>query len=89
MNHYQKLAVLWVRGVAMMMAALGLLGAVYGLVLLRSGAEFNADQTERFNASFWYIVVGPIVFFMARPVGRLLGYGLQVEPAPSEPRVGE
>jgi hypothetical protein len=77
MNHYQKLATLLVRCAGMATASLGLMGCVYGSVLLTRGAQFTPEQFERFTASFWYALVGVVVFLVGRPLGRLLGRKLE------------
>ncbi len=77
MNHYQKLATVLVRCVGGLSATLGALGLLYGAALRAQGVPFSPDQAERFGASFWYIVVGIVVFLLARPIGRLLGRGLE------------
>jgi hypothetical protein len=73
MNHYQKLATLLVRCAGMMALGLGLTGFVYGSVLLTRGRQFTPDQAERFTISFWYVLVGLVIFVAGRPLGRLLG----------------
>ena len=76
MGHYQRLAVFLVRCFAMAMAALGVFGAVYGMMLLAFGTAPRPDQTERLYASFWYVLFGLVLFLLGRPLGRLLGGGL-------------
>ena len=76
MNHYQKIAILLVRFAGAGSIAVGFLGFIYGAVLVARRVTLSPEQTERFGSSIWYIVFGLIIFFLARPVGRLLGRGL-------------
>ncbi len=77
MNHYQKLATILVRCAGMASAGLGLMGFVYGWVLIARGTQFTPEQAERFTISFWYVLLGIVLFFLGRPLGRLLGRKLE------------
>jgi hypothetical protein len=77
MNHYQKLATVLVRASGMAMAVLGLFGLAYGVTFLARGASFSPDQSQRFNAGFWWLALGLILLLLARPLGRLLGRKLE------------
>ena len=76
MSHYQKLATMLVRGAGIAALALGLLGLIYGAVLHARGVSLTAEQAERFGASVWYVVIGLLLFLLGRPLGRLIGRGL-------------
>jgi hypothetical protein len=77
MNHYQRMAILLVRLMATVAIVLGLLGLLYGAVLLTYGPPFTAQQSERWVASLWYIGLGLALFVGSRPLGRFLGRGLE------------
>ena len=66
MNHYQKLATLLVRCAGMMALGFGLTGFVYGSVRLIRGTPFTPDQV---TISFWYVLVGIVIFVAGRPLG--------------------
>jgi len=76
MNHYQKLGTVLVRGAGFAALALGLMGLLYGAVLLARGATLTAEQAERFGSSVWYVAFGLVLLLLGRPLGRLLGRGL-------------
>lgn len=76
MNHYQKIAIVLVRTAGAAAAAVGMLGFVYGTTLVMRGAPLSPDQAERYGSSVWYVVFGLVLFLVARPLGRLLGRGL-------------
>jgi hypothetical protein len=76
MNHYQKLAIVLIRFAGCAAVAVGLLGFVYGAALMARGASLSPEQAERFGSSAWYVVFGLILFLLGRPLGRLLGRGL-------------
>ena len=76
MNHYQKLATVLIRCAAAGSIALGLLGLIYGAALVARGASLSPEQAERFGSSPWYVFFGLLLFFLGRPLGRLLGRGL-------------
>lgn len=76
MNHYQKVAIVLVRGAGAAAVAVGLLGFVYGTALVARGTSLSPEQAERFGSSVWYIVFGLVLFLLGRPLGRLLGRGL-------------
>jgi len=76
MNHYQKIATVLVRAAGAAAAAVGVLGFVYGTVLVARGTSLSPDQAERYGSSVWYVVFGLMLFLLARPLGRLLGRGL-------------
>jgi hypothetical protein len=76
MNHYQKLATLLIRCLGTAVTALGILGILYGTVM-RAFGTLRPDQAERFNGSFWYALLGLVLYVLARPLSRLLGHGLE------------
>lgn len=77
MNHYQKLAIVLVRGAGMFAVALGLFGFLYGTALIVRGASLTPEQAERFGSSVWYVIFGIVLFLLGPPLGRLLGRGLE------------
>jgi len=76
MNHFQKLATVLVRVAGLANAVLGVLGLAYGAVQRASGRTLTPDEIERWGASFYWILLGVMLFLLARPLGRLLGRGL-------------
>ena len=76
MNQYEKMAILLVRFMAAVVIILGLLGLVYGAALSTSGTA-TAQQSERWVNGLWYIGLGLALFAGSRPLGRLLGRGLE------------
>jgi hypothetical protein len=45
-------------------------------VLHSRGASLTADQLERWGGSIWYAGFGLVMFLLGRPLGRLVGRGL-------------
>ena len=76
MNHYQKLATVLIRGAGITSVALGVLGFLYGVVLVTRGTTLTPEQADRLSGSVWYAVLGLILYVLGRPLGRLIGRGL-------------
>lgn len=79
MSHYQKIATLLVRCTGAIAFTLGLLGLLFGSVLRAAGTASTPEQSERFGSSIWYVALGLVLFLAGRPLGRLLGRGLDQE----------
>ncbi len=76
MNHYQKVAIVLIRAAGITAVALGVFGFLYGAGLLARGASLTAEQADRFGGSVWYVVFGLALYLLGRPLGRLVGRGL-------------
>jgi len=77
MSHYQKMATVLVRCAGVIALILGILGLLYGAALRLRGTPLTPDQAERFGGSVWYILLGLVLLLAGRPLGRLLGRGLE------------
>ena len=76
MNHYQKVATVLIRAAGVTTVALGVFGLLYGMGLMSRGVHLTAEQADRFGASVWYVVFGVVLYLLGRPLGRLVGRGL-------------
>lgn len=80
MNHYSKLATSIVRLLGVLAALLGLMGFLYaGLVplILSGGSPEQAWQSARLLSSAIFLIAGIFLYFIGKPIGRLVGAGLE------------
>jgi len=79
MGHYAKLAAMIIRVLGVIIALIGVMGFIYwglaGLFLAQVSPE-RMVQGARVLSSTVFILVGAIVFVLGRPLGRLIGKGL-------------
>jgi len=79
MGHYAKLAAMIIRVLGVIIALIGVMGFIYwglaGLFLEQVSPE-RMVQGARLLSSTVFILVGAIVFVLGRPLGRLIGKGL-------------
>ena len=79
MGHYAKLAAMIIRVLGVIIALIGVMGFVYwGLagVFLEQATPERSVQVARVLSSAEFMGVGVIVFLLGRPLGRLIGKGL-------------
>ena len=79
MGHYAKLAAMIIRVLGVIIALIGVMGYIYwglaGMFLEQVSPE-RVVQGARVLSSTVFIFVGAIVFMLGRPLGRLIGKGL-------------
>jgi len=76
MNHYQKVATVLIGAAGVSAVALGVFGFLYGVALMVRGAHLTPEQADRFGGSVGYVVFGAVLYLLGRPLGRLVGRGL-------------
>lgn len=86
MNHYQKLATVALRLLALILTGIGLLYAVYGIVvlplLMQSNpligipAAIGGASYFVFATGFGWILCGTILYALSGSLGRLIGKGM-------------
>ena len=76
MNTYQKTAIFVLRIAGCALAIVGAMGLIYFLARRAAGQSPSADLSDRLLASIVYLGCGLLVLFLSKPIGRLLGRGL-------------
>ncbi|PYQ63180.1 MAG: hypothetical protein DMF53_10905 [Acidobacteria bacterium] len=77
MNSFQKAGVLIIRFMGAIIAAVGLLGPLYAAFTKAIGKHVPDYPDERWIGSIVWAVGGIVLVFAAKPLGRLLGRGLE------------
>jgi hypothetical protein len=75
MSHYARLGVVAVRLFAFVLVLIGAMGVLYTALLAAAG-NLSAEQRERASAAPVYLVAAVVLYALSRPVGRLIGRGL-------------
>lgn len=73
MSHYTKLAVVGIRLIAFVSLLLGVIGLIYAAVLTLITKDISNENWGRVFSSFPYLLAGLVAYFLANPIGRLLG----------------
>jgi hypothetical protein len=76
MNVYQKTATIILRIAGCALVAIGVMGLLYFVGRSAVGQSPSADLSDRLVASIVWLVSGIIVLPLSKPIGRLLGHGL-------------
>jgi hypothetical protein len=76
MNVFQKAAALILRIVGATLAVMGALGPAYIGLLKAIGRDAPAYPSERWAGSIFWGAGGLVLMFLSKPLGRLLGRGL-------------
>jgi hypothetical protein len=84
MNHYQKIAMVVIRSFGALLTLYGIVNLVILLLLsldwsFRNGAPMlpqAAQERVYLNVGLYYGVIGAIIFFVGKPIGKLVAKGL-------------
>ncbi|HEX8692727.1 MAG TPA: hypothetical protein VF746_09925 [Longimicrobium sp.] len=76
MNHYARLGVVAVRLFAFVLVLIGAMGLLYTALLAAAGT-LPPEQRERASAAPVYLVAAVVLYAFSRPLGRLIGRGLE------------
>lgn len=76
MSHYSKLGIVAVRLSAFMLMLIGAMGLFYTALLAATG-NLPMEQRQRALAVPVYLLMSVALYALSRPVGRLIGRGLE------------
>jgi len=77
MNAYQKTATFVLRIAGCALAAIGAMGLIYVVAAVRAtGQAPSTDSSDRLVASLVWLGGGLVMLLFSKPIGRLLGRGL-------------
>ena len=80
MNHYAKLATTVIRLLGVLSALLALMGFLYAALVpffLNGTSPELAWQSARLLSAAIFLVVGIFLYFIGKPMGKLVGAGLE------------
>jgi len=78
MNAYQKTAIFILRIAGCVLVVVGVMGLIYVIAAVRAtGQGPNTDSSDRLVASLVWLGGGLVMLLLSKPIGRLLGRGLE------------
>lgn len=77
MTQFEKLGTFAVRLIALVSVGLGVVGLAFYAVAHAVGTTMSPEVEQQTKGGVWWVIFGVLFFVLSRPLGRILGRGLE------------